>query len=179
MTNIEIAWLAGIIEGEGCLSSRRTPTVTVVMTDFDVVEKIANLFGKHVHSAPGAKAHHKEIYRASVYGDEAIKIMEAILPHMGDRRSSKINEIFELRKLKKVFVRADQARASKVKNSDVVSIRKLAKEGMLGKKKDAAKKYGITRSTLHRILNNKTYLYAVEPIDVAAIALEQMWPVTA
>src|ERR1700744_1320606 len=165
MSEIEIAWLAGILEGEGCFSFRGTPTITVVMTDHDIVERVAKLFNKHVHESDGAKAHHKRIFRASIYGDAAIAMMKIILPYMGVRRTAKINEIFDSRKIRSGYVRGENAPLAKMTNSEVIELRRMKLDGTLGRIKLVCNKYGISRRALEKILNYDTYREALPSID--------------
>lgn len=97
---IDIAWAAGIIEGEGTFSigKDRTKSVIVRMTDKDVVLRLRSIFGgnftgPHVYlSAPGRKP----LYRWSVSRrEEVVELLRAILPHMGERRTKRIKELLE------------------------------------------------------------------------------------
>lgn len=47
MRTVDIAWAAGLFEGEGCISHSRhgTPTVSLCMTDEDVVKRFAKVVG--------------------------------------------------------------------------------------------------------------------------------------
>lgn len=90
----DTVWLAGILEGEGCFDSHRGkyPRVRVVMTDRDVVGRVATLFGSSIRLTllPAPKS---STWHAEVQGDKAVAVMEAVLPYMGARRSAKIAEI--------------------------------------------------------------------------------------
>lgn len=99
----EIIWLAAILEGEGyfglmkCNNSKVkkdyfSPRVAVGMTDQDVVEHVARLFGTTTTSHPGQYGG-KRVYRAAVYGEKGRWIMRQVLPFMGERRTAKINEV--------------------------------------------------------------------------------------
>src|SRR5690242_18360085 len=101
MTETEIAWLAGLLEGEGCftLANKKTgqPAVTINMTDRDVIERAAALMGaKNVLIKKREKPHWKTAFVAQIRGYKAEKVMSIVLPHMGARRSSKIIENIRL-----------------------------------------------------------------------------------
>jgi hypothetical protein len=99
MTADEFAWLTGLLEGEGCFCYDLSPGIKVGMTDKDVIVRVARLLGnkkvkgpcKNSGSTP--EALYKDVYYTEVWSGPAIDIMKAVLPHMGDRRSSKIREI--------------------------------------------------------------------------------------
>lgn len=86
-------WLAGLLEGEGTFDLHRAkyPRVRVGMTDRDVIGRVATLIGSRVtvrfHQRP-----HKTTWHAEVSGPKAVEVMEAILPHMGSRRSGDIGD---------------------------------------------------------------------------------------
>jgi hypothetical protein len=93
-----IAWAAGLIEGEGCFtwhSEGKHPYFLMDMTDRDVLEKFqlvfpfVNLRGPYTHKN---KPLNKPRWRVDAFGSKAIQIMEAILPYMGKRRTCKIKE---------------------------------------------------------------------------------------
>jgi hypothetical protein len=98
----EVIWLAALLEGEGSfafMSARSgspyiTPRISVGMCDQDVVEHVARLLGAKVHVCKGQYGG-KPVYRTSSYGLKAIWIMQQVLPYMGERRSAKIQEIFD------------------------------------------------------------------------------------
>jgi hypothetical protein len=97
MTEAEIAWAAGIIEGEGCIGwvTRTSVSVNVSMTDEDVIRRLHAVLG-----VGGVTAHdrspHKTQYRWSVRNrDGAEFVLRAIRPWMGQRRGVRIDEALE------------------------------------------------------------------------------------
>lgn len=101
---VDIAWAAGIIEGEGTfgIAKDRTKFVTVRMTDEDIILRLQEIFGGNV-TGPysfSSSADHKPLYRWSVsQREKVVEVLEAILPYMGIRRSNKINELLLNNKL--------------------------------------------------------------------------------
>ena len=94
MTTEQAAWLAGLLDGEGCLDfSRNSPRLRVKMSDHDVVLRAADLMTARVHIEPARQAHHKPCMVAQVHGDAAVSVMRAILPYLGHRRTEKATEI--------------------------------------------------------------------------------------
>lgn len=94
MTDADLMWLVGILEGEGCFDAQRHkyPRIRLGMKDRDVVGRVATLMGTRVRvslkPAPFAPMFHTECQ-----GERAAELMRLIFPHMGARRSSKIAEI--------------------------------------------------------------------------------------
>ena len=94
MSRGDIAWLAGIVEGEGTISNRiqvrngyssHPVAIQIQMTDKDVMERVARLLGRKMYASPQSPPR-KTKYRVSVSGPMCRSVMEAILPHMGKRR---------------------------------------------------------------------------------------------
>lgn len=92
----DIIWLAGLLEGEGCFGlSGDVARVTVAMTDRDVIDRVALLFGSNVRvSQPkhirkdGTLA--KVVYTTAVYGCRGAAWMMTLYSLMGDRRQKTI-----------------------------------------------------------------------------------------
>lgn len=104
MSDIDAAWLAGLLEGEGYFQITKPrhhhPSQVVIrlsMTDRDVVEKAAKLLNNVPINEKAKTTERKTIYAISLSKrDEVEKILHQILPFMGDRRSQKINECLEV-----------------------------------------------------------------------------------
>lgn len=98
LTPLEEAWLAGLLEGEGCFT-HRGPYIQVfyASTDRDVVERACTLLGSNLGEQRRYVAHHSPVYRTSVSGERAVALLSAIRPWMGERRGAKIDSILEAR----------------------------------------------------------------------------------
>ena len=96
----DIMWLAGLLEGEGCFDQTNTkvPRVRLRMTDADVVDRMAMIIGAHitrVKTVPPRGLGKLESYSLEIGGISAIELMKQLLPQMGGRRSNKIREILQ------------------------------------------------------------------------------------
>ena len=87
----EIAWVAGILEGEGtfCLNND-SPRLAVAMTDLDVVERFGHIVDKskiissHSESGPSKDGFERKTrYTFTVIGDLSIQWMMTVYPLMG------------------------------------------------------------------------------------------------
>lgn len=103
MTEIEIAWLAGLLEGEGsfaCPPSDGQLRISLQMCDEDIVARVADMFGLAYH----ATRHHERnekwrpAFRLTIRG-QTRDIMKAIYPHMGIKRKQQIDVILAKREL--------------------------------------------------------------------------------
>lgn len=87
----DIAWAAGLFEGEGCihLNSQRYLWVSLASTDQDVLERFCRIVG--VGSArPKKKArpHHKPSWQWQVTGGKGVHVLRMLLPELGERRGA-------------------------------------------------------------------------------------------
>jgi hypothetical protein len=93
---IEFHWLVGVLEGEGTFlrgapSNPGTPILRVSMTDRDVVEHVATLFGRAVVRLQRRKPHHKLPYATTIKGAPAVEVMRAVRPFLGKAREIQID----------------------------------------------------------------------------------------
>lgn len=94
----DIAWLAGIIEGEGCIDSQtlngNQARVRVSMVDEDIIRRLESLTGiGHVRksSAKPRSEHHKQAWEWYVNDRKSVaRLLLAIYPIMGKRRQASI-----------------------------------------------------------------------------------------
>lgn len=98
-TSPEVAWLAGIIEGEGYLSAKRGHgLVRVVMTDADVVARLyaVSAVGK-LNDLPLRAAHHKPVYSWTILREESVlTLLTSVAPLLGTRRRTRAEEVLAL-----------------------------------------------------------------------------------
>jgi hypothetical protein len=108
MSPTDLAWLAGLLEGEGYfgigvrkataknrqLRDSKTPRITLTMTDEDVVRRAHALAGVGKVYGPYARGEWKPQWSWMVANrKDALPLMEKLRPHMGQRRAAKIAEI--------------------------------------------------------------------------------------
>jgi hypothetical protein len=95
------AWLAGLLEGEAWFGERRSegrsprPMIALKMTDRDVVERVAEMFGGKAVTRSKPKVG-RDQFTTRVAGVAAISIMRLILPWMGERRREAIEMLLWL-----------------------------------------------------------------------------------
>lgn len=101
LNDATIAWLAGIFEGEGCMSIAKNggTRLSIGMTDLDVIERIDALFPctkiqvvVPPRTAKGNQPKTQYIWRIS--NPETVrKILELLLPWLGERRAARALEV--------------------------------------------------------------------------------------
>jgi hypothetical protein len=93
VNDVETAWVAGLIEGEGFISSARGVYMGVNMTDLDVLEKLRTITGVgFIKPRKRYAERHKPQWQWMVSSQpEAQEIMRAIYPHMGQRRREQMD----------------------------------------------------------------------------------------
>lgn len=94
MSEAQAAWLAGILDGEGCLDfTRNSPRVRVKMTDHDLIIRVATLIGGSIHHEAPRQAHHKPCLVTQVHGDTAVAVLRSVLPFLSSRRTARATDL--------------------------------------------------------------------------------------
>jgi hypothetical protein len=100
-TETEIAWAAGLFEGEGCISVHgrdgRYVKLTVAITDLDVLERFIAIAepGAPIHKRRIAAVQHRQVYQWCANGRRAIPILEMFIPWFGERRRARALEALD------------------------------------------------------------------------------------
>jgi len=108
MSQLELAWAAGLFEGEGYIGiqsragERKYKSnywyIGIGMTDEDVIKRFADLFNLNYTTRVRAnekssKNYFKDLYVVRTSKRAKVKeIVDALLPFMGERRRSKMEE---------------------------------------------------------------------------------------
>lgn len=95
MTELETAWLAGLLEGEGSFTSANGTNgarVSIDMTDLDTLERAHKIMGGKLYG-PRNRGNNKPIWQLVAQGDEAVAVMQSVLPYMSKRRTEKIKSL--------------------------------------------------------------------------------------
>lgn len=93
---LDIYWLAGLLEGEGSFlkgppSKRSAIAVRLAMTDPDVVARVAELFDRSMcRSDRGVEFGLRPVFITALKGAAAARLMRALHPVMGHRRRAQI-----------------------------------------------------------------------------------------
>lgn len=102
MDDFDIGWLAGIIEGEGCITSvpeKRVLSIRVSMTDEDTIRTLHAKTGCGTVYGPYNYEHSKSVKDKWDWTvgkrDEVADLLYMIFPLMQSRRSTKIVEALE------------------------------------------------------------------------------------
>mgnify|MGYP001565855916 CR=1 FL=1 len=97
LSDINAAWLAGLLEGEGCFglaSAGPYPVIQLRMTDRDIVARAVEIVGAGtINVQERSNPRHRAIYYVAWTGATARAVMRALLPWMGRRRRARIGEI--------------------------------------------------------------------------------------
>lgn len=99
-----IAWLAGLLEGEGCFSLRYYKKYTyvstrIVMTDFDVIDKIAEVVKEGTIMGPHSRKNSSnKPWKTWTLNEREpqMKLFEKILPWLGNRRREKVQQCLDI-----------------------------------------------------------------------------------
>lgn len=148
MNEIDIAWAAGLLEGEGSFtfkgSGRTAVRVHCQMTDRDILERLQGIFGGQIYEVAKRKNHWKDCWVwILTKEEESVRCVEMILPHMGFRRSQKIEELLN------TWYDKDRERSDWIaKRKDIASDYFAG----LGSMRELAKKYGTSHGSVYNVV---------------------------
>jgi hypothetical protein len=95
--DIEIAWLAGLLEGEGSFvcpppSDPKRVRIMIEMSDLDVIERVSELVGLAYTRPNLRQAHWQQSYKLTIRGAKAVEVMRSVYPFMSLRRRGQIDK---------------------------------------------------------------------------------------
>lgn len=94
MTPEQAAWLAGLLDGEGCFDApRNNPRIRVKMSDHDVIIRAADLMDASTHLETPGRHGYKPLMVAQITGARAVAVMRAVLPLLSARRTAKATSL--------------------------------------------------------------------------------------
>ncbi len=90
----QIAWAAGVFEGEGCIYILKCrphcANLQVSMTDLDILQRLQQLFGGNIYEKKKQQPHHKPLWTWQLARKKEIaKVLTQLLPWFGERRAYK------------------------------------------------------------------------------------------
>lgn len=88
-TDEDAAWLAGLLEGEGCFHAPPGAVLSVNMADKDVILRVAALLGhpRRVRTVPPQQEHHSTLYLTQTSRRAVLEhVIGRIGPWLGERR---------------------------------------------------------------------------------------------
>jgi hypothetical protein len=92
------AWVAGVLEGEGCfsLTRRHGGRINLESTDADIVERVHALTGGDLYHQPARKENWKPTTILAIRGRSNLRrVLPAILPWLLQRRAERAWPIYE------------------------------------------------------------------------------------
>ena len=110
LSDIEIAWIAGLLEGEGSFSfdnrgksrynvstAPAAPTLQISMVDEDVIQRLAKLLNKNYSEVTRRTKTGKTVYKLNVGDRETLMyLFPRLLPHFGKRRKETVQKAIDL-----------------------------------------------------------------------------------
>src|SRR5512139_2512718 len=92
---VQLAWAAGLFEGEGWFSTMRgRPVACISMTDRDVIERFRDVVGwGNVYSVNKGEGHKRQ-WRCGINGQEKVRRFgELVGPWLGARRREQLERV--------------------------------------------------------------------------------------
>jgi hypothetical protein len=100
MRESDFHWLVGIVEGEGTFTlprdaPRRSAALRVTMTDADVLQRVAGLFGRAMLELGRREDRFKDDYATTIKGAPAVQLMNEMRPFLSPTRQRQIQRVLE------------------------------------------------------------------------------------
>lgn len=101
----DIAWLAGVLEGEGSFytyiknNGIGYPELSVQSVDFDVILKISNMLDSNISNVRPYNSSKQNSYKVRACSVKGIQWMMTIYVLMSERRQAKIREVIAMWKV--------------------------------------------------------------------------------
>lgn len=97
MTSDELAWVAGLLEGEGCFSiKQRSISISCNMTDEDTIAQLHELTEHGRMRGPTTRPNRKPIWGWDMSRRvDVVNLLVALRPYMGIRRTARIDEMLD------------------------------------------------------------------------------------
>lgn len=176
----EFAWLTGVLEAEGTFlrpipSEPRLPIVTCQMTDRDVIERVATLFGTTVTSLE--RGDRRTIYATRVKGSRAVRLMRDLAPRMGRHRRRAIASALSCYEPPARKLSFESAEAIRERHRHGDSISNLARASGVAR----ASIRGVLNGSIHRVAEprpwRQTHVPRLGPSNIADVlsACELHW----
>ena len=131
---LQLCWLAGLLEGEGSFlagppSMPNSPAIVLAMTDDDIVDRVATIFGNAVFRTDrGHERGWKPAFITRIRGGRAAQWMTDLRPLMGERRQAQIDRALSQRRDRRVRWRTPQDRCATPSCARSVAVRGLCHE---------------------------------------------------
>jgi len=158
MKDTEIAWLAGLLEGEGCFYFRGTSYIKLQMTDEDVIRRAADLMGRTYRRAEPRGSQKKVVFSFELCAGHAIEFMKLILPYMCSRRTAKINEIIAQSNARLGQAYGDRCGSSKLTDEQANEIKNRYIKGSRGGPSSSAtlaKEFCVSEASIFYSVNKR------------------------
>ncbi len=83
MRDVDAAYLAGIIDGEGCLTPiRGYPRIRIVMSDYPTVSWVAATMGTRLHKRGPYGVGLKQLWDTTAHGTTALSVLREVRPYL-------------------------------------------------------------------------------------------------
>jgi len=96
----KIIWLSGLFDGEGSfgiwsqgMGKKKTFTVTVEMSDRDILQRFQDMFGGPVWKTKKKYERYRQLWRWRLSGARAYECIDMMIEYMCQRRQEKYNVV--------------------------------------------------------------------------------------
>ena len=102
MSNSDLAWVAGLFEGEGCILRPPKAELKIKMTDLDIIKRFQTITsGNSICIEDPPSPHHSRCYITRITGKDRVRdFLSEILPYLGMRRAHRALDVLDFIELR-------------------------------------------------------------------------------
>lgn len=138
INKVDIAWTSGILEGEAYFGYK---SISVEMTDLDVLEKLQNLWGGTITIQRIRNEKWKQSWRWYLGSRAYIKLLILVRDFMMSRRTIKIDEIIAYQMM---------LQEKKLDRKEITVLAAQAYVNGEGSTREIQKRYGVSYETIRK-----------------------------
>lgn len=152
ITDRDLYWLAGLLEGEGSFLKGppprpNSPAVSCQMTDEDIICRVAKIVGVKYHRVARRNKRWKPAFSVKLNGDRAIALMKRLRSLMGLRRQKQIDDAINSFDV--------SVSSRKLSYDDILDIKTRLLSGET--QRSIAESHGVDRSTIGHIKSGRIH----------------------
>lgn len=83
---IDLAWAAGLIDGEGCIMIRGSVAVDVQSTSRHLIQRLHDILGGRCSVESRRTRQNRAVFRWRIYGQEAVAALDHLLPFLVEKK---------------------------------------------------------------------------------------------
>jgi len=82
----DLAWAAGLVDGEGCVQVRGSVALDVQSTSRRIVERLYEILGGRCYIEKRRTRYNRPVFRWRIYGQDAVAALDHLMPFLIEKK---------------------------------------------------------------------------------------------